>query len=198
MTRTPLAGAVRKRHPAAYAMPANTPSSSTSPSVTLVVVMGVSASGKSTLGKLLAQDEGWDFLEGDDLHPASNIAKMEAGIALTDEDRAPWLDALAHWIASQRQAQRSGVVACSALRRRYRDRLRTADPQLRLVYLQVPRAELAQRMRTRQHFMPPALLESQLATLEEPTPDEHALYLDGTEPVECVLPHLHHWLRQPA
>ncbi|KRF01209.1 hypothetical protein ASG87_12445 [Frateuria sp. Soil773] len=160
--------------------------------------MGVSASGKSTLGSRLAKAEGWDFLEGDDLHPAANIAKMKAGIALTDADRGPWLEALAHWIAGQKQARRSGVIACSALRRPYRDRLRAADPQLRLAYLQVPRAELAQRMRTRSHFMPPSLLDSQLATLEEPAPDEHALYLDGSAPIHATLAQLRRWLRPPA
>lgn len=147
------------------------------PATPTIVVMGVSGSGKSHLGAALARACGVDFVEGDDLHPPANIAKMSAGIPLDDADRQPWLDALAAAIAAHRG--QGVVVACSALRRAYRDRLRQADQALRLLYLRVPRDELARRMRERRHFMPPALLGSQLATLEEPAMDEHAIVLEA-------------------
>ncbi|WP_343230008.1 gluconokinase, GntK/IdnK-type [Rhodanobacter sp. DHG33] len=142
-----------------------------------VVVMGVSGSGKSHLGAGLARACGVDFVEGDDLHPPANIEKMRAGTPLDDADRQPWLDAIAAAIVAH--SGQGVVVACSALRRTYRDRLRRADPALRLLYLGVPRDELARRMRERRHFMPPALLDSQLATLEEPAADEHAVVLEA-------------------
>lgn len=147
------------------------------PAMPTVVVMGVSGSGKSHLGAALAQSLGVDFVEGDDLHPPANIAKMRAGTPLDDADRQPWLEAIAGAIAAHRG--QGVVVACSALRRAYRDRLRRADPALRLLYLRVPRDELARRLRERRHFMPPALLDSQLATLEEPAADEHAIVLEA-------------------
>lgn len=140
-----------------------------------LVVMGVSGSGKSHIGAALAQAWGVAFVEGDELHPAANIAKMRAGMPLDDADRRPWLAAIAAAIAAHRG--KGVVVACSALRRTYRDVLRQADPALRLLYLRVPRDELARRMRARRHFMPPALLDSQLATLEEPAADEGAAVL---------------------
>jgi gluconokinase len=135
----------------------------------LIVVMGVSGSGKSTLGEALSQSLNCDFQEGDALHPAANVEKMRAGIALDDIDRQPWLERVAAWIAAQREQQRDGVVSCSALKRRYRDRLRRADPALRFVYLQLPRIELEQRLHQRDHFMPASLLDSQLQTLQEPS-----------------------------
>ncbi|MBD8880218.1 gluconokinase [Rhodanobacter hydrolyticus] len=139
--------------------------------------MGVSGSGKSHVGAALARACGVDFVEGDDLHPPANIAKMSAGIPLDDADRRPWLEAIAAAIAVHRG--QGVVVACSALRRIYRDHLRQADPALRLLYLRVPRDELARRMGRRRHFMPPALLDSQLATLEEPAADERAIVLEA-------------------
>lgn len=142
-----------------------------------IVAMGVSGSGKSHLGAALARACGMDFVEGDELHPVANIAKMRAGVPLGDEDRRPWLEAIAAAIAAHRG--QGVVVACSALRRAYRDVLRQADPALRLLYLRVPRDELARRMRERRHFMPPALLDSQLATLEEPAADEQAVVLEA-------------------
>ncbi|OOG57905.1 gluconokinase [Rhodanobacter sp. C03] len=142
-----------------------------------IVVMGVSGSGKSQVGTALALACGVDFVEGDALHPPENIAKMGTGMALTDTDRWPWLDAIAAAIRMQRG--HGVVVACSALRRVYRDRLRVADPWLRLIYLRVPRTELDRRMRERDHFMPPSLLDSQLATLEEPGVDEQPIILDA-------------------
>jgi len=147
-----------------------------------VVVMGVSGTGKSTVGAGLAAALGLPFVEGDDLHPASNVAKMRAGIPLTDADRAPWLDRIAAALSSP------VVVACSALTRRYRDRLREAAPDLALVYLHGTAELLAARMEGREgHFMPTALLESQLATLEEPAPDEDPIPMDVTlRPDEIV------------
>ena len=142
-----------------------------------IVVMGVSGSGKSHVGAALARACGVDFVEGDELHPAANIAKMSAGIPLDSADRQPWLEAIAAAIAQHRG--KGVVVACSALRRAYRDVLRRADPASRLLYLRVPRDELARRLRERRHFMPASLLDSQLATLEEPAADEHAIVLDA-------------------
>ena len=147
------------------------------PTPPTIVVMGVSGSGKSHVGAALARACGVDFVEGDELHPAANIAKMSAGIPLDDADRQPWLAAIAAAIATHRG--KGVVVACSALRRAYRDVLRQANPALRLLYLRVPREELARRLRERRHFMPASLLDSQLATLEEPAADEHAIVLEG-------------------
>lgn len=135
-----------------------------------VVVMGVSASGKSALARALAAATGLAFCDADDLHPAENIAKMAAAQPLDDADRAPWLDRCAAVLAP------GGVVlACSALRRAYRDRLRLAAPDLRLLHLDAPPALTAARIAARRgHFMPPGLLASQYATLEPPAPDEAA------------------------
>lgn len=136
----------------------------------VVVVMGVSGTGKSTIGRALAEALGRPFVEGDDLHPEANVAKMAAGIPLTDADRAPWLDRIAAEI------DRPVVVACSALKRAYRDRLRQAAPDLVLVYLHGDAVLLAARMEGREgHFMPSSLLESQLAALEDPASDENAI-----------------------
>ncbi|MGV9411776.1 gluconokinase [Nocardia sp. NPDC003693] len=136
----------------------------------VIVVMGVSGAGKSTVANLLAARLGWRMLEGDDLHPPANIAKMAAGQPLTDADRAPWLAAIAQRLGEHAGAGQSTVVACSALTRSYRDRLRrTAPPNLMFVYLHGTRADLERRTAHRDHaFMPAALLDSQLATLEEP------------------------------
>jgi carbohydrate kinase (thermoresistant glucokinase family) len=142
----------------------------------VVLVMGVSGSGKSTVGAALARHTGWPFQDGDALHPPENVAKMRGGTGLTDADRWPWLRRVAGWIAARRAEGGGGVVACSALRRSYRDVLRTGDPQLRLVYLQGDSDELYQRVASRTgHFFPAALLRTQLDNLEEPGPDEHAI-----------------------
>lgn len=142
----------------------------------VIVVMGVSGSGKSTVGALLAERLHWRFEEGDDLHPVANIAKMSHGIALTDEDRRPWLEAIAALIRRWLAAAESGVVACSALKHAYRRLIRGDNPDVRLVYLQGSHALILQRMRARhRHFMPTRLLDSQFAALEEPTPDEQPL-----------------------
>jgi carbohydrate kinase (thermoresistant glucokinase family) len=144
--------------------------------VTILVVMGVSGSGKTTIARLLAAAEGWTMLEGDALHPPANVAKMRSGIPLTDEDRWPWLRAIAAEIDAYRARGENAVVACSALRRAYRDILIGQRRDVRLVYLQGSQALIAGRMSARQgHFMPPALLDSQFATLEEPGPDENPI-----------------------
>ena len=149
--------------------------------------MGVSGAGKSTVGALLAAELGWDFAEGDDLHPDRNIARMAAGTPLTDADRAPWLAAVRTWIDAHVRAGRPGVITCSALKRRYRDVLRA--PQVVFVLLRADPAITARRLAARHgHFMPPALLDSQLQTLEPPGPDERAITVagDGTAEQVCA------------
>jgi gluconokinase len=142
----------------------------------VVVVMGVSGSGKSTIAAMLAHRLHWIYEDGDWFHPRSNIEKMHTGIPLTDEDRWPWLNAIAAWIDATRKAGSHGVIACSALKRAYRDILIGDRPDVRLVYLKGDRDLIARRLAARDgHFMPPSLLESQFATLEEPQPDEHAI-----------------------
>lgn len=144
-----------------------------------VLVMGVSGAGKTSVAEALADRLGWLFLEGDSLHPPDNIAKMSAGTPLDDADRAPWLAAIARHLADWRAAGISGVVTCSALKRRYRDVLRDGHGDLRIVFLRGNAAVLAPRMAARRgHFMPPGLLLSQLATLEPPGPDEATIVLD--------------------
>ena len=152
------------------------------------VVMGVSGCGKSTVGRLLARRLNIEFLEGDELHSPQNVARMAAGVALTDEDRQGWLQALADRIAAARADNRALVVSCSALKRSYRDRLRQGDAQLRLVHLTAAPALLAARLGARQdHYMPPSLLASQLAALEAPAADEDALVLDAAQAPEAIV-----------
>jgi len=153
------------------------------------VVTGVSGSGKSTVGAALATRLGWDFVEGDDYQPAANVAKMRRGVPLDDADRDPWLDALHREIAARVAAGRPAVVASSALKRRYRDRLGEglAEGALRFVLHDVDRATLERRLRERKgHFMPAALLDSQLADLQRPSPGE-AVVVDATRPVDRVV-----------
>jgi gluconokinase len=140
----------------------------------VVIVMGVSGSGKTTVGTLLAGRLHWEFEDADWFHPAANVDKMHNGIPLTDEDRWPWLRAIAAWIDATRRAGRHGVIACSALKRRYRDLLIGDRADVRLVYLKGDEKLIARRMATRhEHFMPPGLLRSQFDALEEPGPDEN-------------------------
>ena len=147
--------------------------------MTIIVVMGVSGSGKTTVAKGLAAAEGWSVLEGDTFHPPANVAKMKSGTPLTDADRWPWLHAIAAAIDADRARGENAVVACSALRRVYRDILIGGRTDVRLVYLKGSQALIAERMRARHgHFMPPALLDSQFQTLEEPGPDEHPITVD--------------------
>ena len=152
------------------------------------VVMGVSGCGKSTIGAALAQALGVAFLEGDAFHPPGNVAKMSAGNPLDDSDRAGWLQALAAEIGSARERGAGLVLSCSALKRRYRDTLRQADPALRFVHLQGPASLIAERMARRtDHYMPPSLLESQLRDLEALQDDEAGITLDITLPPEVLV-----------
>ena len=152
-------------------------------SAPVLVVMGVSGSGKSTVAGLLAEKLGWDSIEGDDLHPDENVAKMAAGIPLDDDDRAPWLDTVSSWIIEHAMQGVPGVVTCSALKRRYRDVLREHD--VVFVYLQGASDLLGERMAARPgHFMPTSLLDSQLATLEPPAADERHVVVDATRTPE--------------
>jgi gluconokinase len=139
----------------------------------VVIVMGVSGSGKSTVGALLALRLHYEFEDADWFHPASNVEKMHNGVPLTDEDRRPWLSAIAAWIDQARHSSRRGVIACSALKRRYRDVLVGDRVDVRLVYLKGDETLIARRIATRhEHFMPRSLLHSQFEALEEPGPDE--------------------------
>jgi len=147
----------------------------------LVVLMGVTGAGKSTVGTLIAERLRLAFRDADDFHPPANIAKMSAGRPLTDEDRWPWLDAIGAFLAAHRGE--GCVVTCSALKRAYRDRLREAAPELRFVFLHGDVALVAARQAARQgHFMPPSLVASQFATLETPSPDERVIALEITAP----------------
>ena len=159
--------------------------SGVSPAEPLVlVIMGVSGSGKTTVGKAVAERLGWVFKEGDELHPPANIAKMSAGVPLTDADRAPWLAAVGRWIDGWIAEGQPGVISCSALKRAYRQTLSEGRPQVRVVYIQVPYAVVAERLAHRKgHFMPPGLLSSQFAALEEPKPDEGVLTVNGDQPL---------------
>lgn len=156
-------------------------------------MMGVCGSGKSTIGQALADRLGGEFIEGDKFHPESNIEKMHSGIPLTDRDRAAWLTGLSQAIAQRIQAGEStpAVFSCSALKKSYRDKLRRGDPDLRLVYLHGTRDMLEQRMLARRdHFMPPQLLTSQLATLEEPDEDEAPIIVDVSASVDDVVDYI--------
>jgi gluconokinase len=147
----------------------------------IIMVMGVSGSGKTTVGELLARRLGWEFADADEFHPAANVAKMHAGIPLTDADRASWLHATAAWIDEHVAAGKPGVVTCSALKRAYRDMLRR--PDIRFVYLDGDRELIARRIAHRHgHFFPASLLDSQFRDLEPPGPDERALTvsIEGT------------------
>jgi len=140
----------------------------------VVIVMGVSGCGKSTVGALLALQLRWEFEDADWFHPAANVDKMHSGIPLTDEDRRPWLAAVAAWIDKTRCSGGHDVIACSALKRRYRDVLIGDRPDVRLVYLKGDEALIARRIATRhEHFMPRSLLHSQFEALEEPGPAEN-------------------------
>ncbi len=142
----------------------------------VLIVMGVSGSGKSTIAEAINEHLHWPFQEGDALHPPSNVQKMHASIPLTDQDRAPWLLAVRRWIDARVEAQEPGLVTCSALKRFYRDGLIQGREQVRLLYLKANPVVLEARLEKRTgHFMPASLLESQLRTLEEPAPDEHPI-----------------------
>ncbi len=151
-----------------------------------VVVMGVSGSGKTTVGDLLAKELGWRFAEGDRLHPPANVEKMRQGIPLTDADRAPWLDRIGEELKSWAAEGRSGVLTCSALKRAYRDRIRSARPDVRFVYVKGSEALIESRVAARHHeYMPASLLRSQFEALEEPAPDEPVVTVDAGQSAEA-------------
>ena len=165
----------------------------------LVIVMGVSGCGKSTVGKLLARQLKAEFLEGDELHPPRNIERMASGIALTDTDRRDWLLAIAEQIADASASHHGLIVACSALKRSYRVMLRAASTQLRFVYLQGEPALLEARLEARTgHYMPASLLTSQLQTLEAPLPAEGALTLGASLAPAHLAAQVAAWLAIPV
>lgn len=158
------------------------------PGMEILLVMGVSGSGKTTVGAMLAGRLGWTYAEADDFHPPANVAKMHQGIPLTDEDREPWLAAIAAWMDERIAAGQSAVVTCSALKRAYRDLLRDGRPQVRLVYLHGTKDLIGRRMAARHgHFFPAKLLESQFADLEEPRPDEHPVVVSVDAPAAEIV-----------
>ncbi len=164
----------------------------------LVVVMGVSGCGKSTVGKLLARQLKAEFLEGDELHPPRNIERMASGIALTDNDRRDWLLEIAQQLADAHASRHALVVSCSALKRSYRDMLRTAASQLAFVHLHASRELLETRLAARPgHFMPSSLLDSQLQTLQPPGADERAITLDAALPPAEIAAQAAAWLALP-
>jgi gluconokinase len=154
----------------------------------VIVVMGVSGSGKTTIASRLARRLGWRFAEGDSFHPAANIARMSEGIALTDEDRWPWLDAIAAWIGAARASGERSVITCSALKRAYRERLAAGHGDVRFVFLKGDYGLVAGRMASRTgHYMPLALLQSQYDALEEPGSGENPLAVSiAATPEEIV------------
>jgi carbohydrate kinase (thermoresistant glucokinase family) len=166
-------------------------------STPLVIVMGVAGSGKSTVGRLLAQRLRAEFLEGDELHPSRNLERMAAGIPLTDHDRRDWLLEIAQQLADARAGQHRLVVSCSALKRSYRDVLRAASADLAFVHLGADRALLEQRLQLRtDHFMPASLLDSQLHTLEPPAAAERAATFDAALPAAQIAEQAAAWLAQ--
>ena len=155
---------------------------------TMLLMMGVSGVGKTTTGRRVAKALGWSFRDADDFHPPENVAKMSSGQPLTDADRWPWLAAIGNWLDLQRTIGGNAVVTCSALRRSYRTMLLHDRPDVKLVFLKGSKALIADRLSRRSgHFMPPALLESQFATLEEPRRDERALVVSVALPPRHVV-----------
>lgn len=151
-----------------------------------IVVMGVSGSGKSTVGAALAQRLGVPFADADDFHPPANIEKMTAGVPLDDDDRYPWLEAIGRWLAQR--CDTGGVMSCSALKRKYRDQLRTHCPQTEFVHLSGSPEVIAARQATRPgHFMPPTLMASQFATLEPLQPDERGVTVDVDHDIDWIV-----------
>jgi gluconokinase len=165
-----------------------------------LIVMGVSGCGKSSVGEALASHFGVPFIEGDAMHPPANIAKMSAGFPLNDEDREPWLDALAQRLRSDAAANGGAVASCSALKITYRDQLQAiAGDETRFVFLDCKRETLERNQSKRQgHFMPKTLLDSQLATLEPPTGEARAIIVDGNQPFATVIQSIIEKLQQGA
>ncbi|MBV8120057.1 MAG: gluconokinase [Alphaproteobacteria bacterium] len=154
----------------------------------VAVIMGVSGAGKTTVGARLAQRLGWEFLEGDRLHPPENVAKMQSGRPLTDADRAPWLAAVGRAIDGWQARGARGIVTCSALKRDYRRQIIDRRAGIRLVYLDGSRQLIAGRIAARRgHFMPASLLDSQFAALEPPGPDENPITVPIDQPLDCIV-----------
>jgi gluconokinase len=153
----------------------------------VIIICGVTGAGKTTIGQLLAQELEWEFCDADDFHSAANISKLEVGVPLTDEDRQPWLDKLREFIEECLFAGKNAVLACSALKKAYRDRLRVSEG-VKFVFLRGNRKRIVDQLRRRRgHFMNPALLSSQFKDLEEPQPSERVLSLElGRSPRELV------------
>jgi len=153
----------------------------------VVVIAGVAGTGKTSVGLLVASELGWPFADGDSFHTTASVAKMRSGAPLTDADRLPWLQTIAAWIGEREAAGGGGVVACSALKRSYRDLLRDGHPSVEFAFLTASPAVLDQRLRGRQqHFMPAALLASQLADLQPLGPDEPGLVVEASGPPEAT------------
>ncbi|WP_018655867.1 gluconokinase [Actinomadura flavalba] len=154
----------------------------------IVLVMGVAGSGKSTIGKLLAGALGYEYTEGDDYHTPANVAKMREGKPLTEADREPWLRSLAAFIGDRLDDGRPAVVACSALKRKYREALHAEDPRVLIVYLDGDRATITRRLVERSgHFFRADLIASQFRDLEPPADDENALYVPVTDPPDAIV-----------
>jgi gluconokinase len=161
------------------------------PATTTIVVMGVSGAGKSTVAAELVRRLGWDFAEGDDFHPAENVAKMAAGHPLTDEDRWPWLRTLAAWIGEHEAAGTNAVVTCSALKRAYRDLLCEGHPSVWFAHVRAAPDLILHRVEARRgHYMPPSLLGSQLEILEPLADDEPGAQISGVDPAAQVAEHV--------
>lgn len=157
----------------------------------VILIAGVSGSGKTTIGTLLAERLGWEYAEADSFHSEANIAKMRAGHPLTDADRLPWLRSIAAWITERLAAGRPGVVTCSALKRRYRDLLAGGDPEVAMVLLDGDRDLIAARMKARKgHFFKETLLDTQFADLERPAPDEDVVLAPITGTPEETVAHI--------
>ncbi len=154
----------------------------------IVLVMGVCGTGKTTVAKALAQASGAAFIEADDLHPQSNVERMASGIPLTDTERWPWLERICDAASEKRDAGRDVVIACSALKMRYRDLMRSRLGDIAIVHLTGDLETIRRRMASRKgHFMPPTLLQSQLADLEAPGEGEHAFPVDIDQPVDAIV-----------
>ena len=165
----------------------------------VLVLMGVSGCGKTTIGELLAERLLWPYEEGDALHPPANVAKMAAGHPLDDADRAPWLAKVADWVDARLDAGESGVITCSALKRSYRALIDRRGAGVEGVYLHGSRELIASRLAGRHgHFMPPTLLDSQFATLEEPGADEPAIRVEIGEPPAAIAADIVEALGLPA
>jgi gluconokinase len=171
----------------------------TPPAARILVVMGVSGSGKSTVAGALADRLGWPLAEGDDFHSSANIAKMHSGTPLNDGDRMPWLAAIRVWIDAQVRAGKPGIVTCSALKRAYRDLLAEGRPELLFIYLRGPVALMSQHLAAREgHFMPASLLPTQFEVLEEPAADEPVLIVDAARPVAAIVSDVVDFLKTAA